>query len=157
MKTRTQALSVLFPVFLALASGCSTFGKGNKTSANDLAANGPTIVDARTNPGTFELNRNLQAAGPTEILAEVKDFTSNIDEVRLRFVNVPMEIPMKNIGGSTWRAELSAEQLKKLAVGGQTMQYQVNVIAKNADGQTAVSREPIQVSVKAPDMAQPTG
>ena len=156
MKTRTQALSLLVPMFLAFASGCSTF-KGKSTSANDLAANGPTIVGARTNPGTFELNRNLQPAGPTEILAEVKDFTSSISEVRVRFVNVPMEVPMTHIGGSTWRAELTPAQLKMLAVGGQTMEYQVNVIAKNADGQTAVSHEPLQVSVKSPDLAQPTG
>jgi hypothetical protein len=44
-----------------------------------------------------------------------------------------------------------------LAVGGQTMTYEANVIARNLKGQLGVSREPIQVAVSAPDLAHATG
>ena len=138
-------------------AGCTTGPLAKGKSGQDLTSNGPNIVDVKSNPGTIELNRSLQPVGPSEVLAEVKDFTSNITEVTLRFIHVPLEVKMEHIGGTTWRAQLTPEQLKTLAVGGQTMRYEANVIAKNEEGQTATTSQPVQVAVKAPDMAQPTG
>ena len=154
MKTFARAL---LPLLVLPLAACSTLSGGSSKTGQDLAANGPTVVDARTNPGTFELNKQLQATSPTEVLAEVKDFMSKITEVKLRFVNALLEVPMTNIGGSTWRAVLTPEQLKQLAVGGQTMNYQAQVIATNEDGITNVSQQALNVSVKAPDLATDVG
>ena len=106
---------------------------------------------------TPKLDRSLQPTQQAEVIAEVKDFTSNVTEVRLRFVRVPMEIRMQNIGGTTWRAQLTPKQLQTLAVGGQTMTYEANVIARNREGLIGVSKEPVEVAVSAPDLGQPTG
>lgn len=138
-------------------AGCSSMGGGDKTDSQDLSQTGPSIVNARLSPEKIELNRQFAPPQPVEVLAEVKDFTSPISDVKLRFLRVPMEIPMKHVNGTTWRAELTPQQLKTLAVGGQTITYQANVIARNENGQIAVSREPIDVAVAAPDLAQPTG
>ena len=120
-----------------------------------MASSGPTVVDAKTNPGTFELSSDFKPTQTATIVADVKDFTAKVTDVNLRFLHVPMEIPMQNIGGTTWRAQLSSEQLKTLAVGGQTIKYDVNVVAKDEDGMTAVSKEPINIAVKAPDLSKP--
>jgi len=127
-------------------------------SGQDLARTGPTVLNARVNPSTIELNRNMQPSQAPEILAEVKDFNSKITEVKLRFIHAPMEISMQNVGGTTWKATLSPEQVKALAVGGQTMRYEANIIARNEDGDMSVSSDPVEVAVKTPDMgSQATG
>jgi hypothetical protein len=153
--TKKFILTTALPIALTALGACSSVGKSK--SGDQIAAQGPTVLDARTNPGTFELNSAYQPTQPAEILAEVKDFSSNIKDVRLRFVHVPLEIPMKHVEGSTWRAQLSPNQLKSLAVGGQTMNYQVNVIARSADGMVATSSEPLKVAVSAPDLSQNKG
>ncbi len=156
MKTKSKWLALSYAVIaLSVASGCSTI-KGEK-SAQNLNSNGPTVVSVTSRPGTVELNQQLQPQQKAEIVAEVKDFTSKITDVNLRFLNVPMTLPMTHVGGTTWSASLSPEQLKVLAVGGQTINYTANVIARNEDGQTAVSQDPVTVSVKTPDLTQPVG
>ena len=140
---------------VSLLAACSSTGKSK--SGQDLATTGPTIVDVKTNPGTFEVNRNFQPNRPPEIIAEVKDFTSPVSDVRIRFVNVPMEIPMEHVAGTTWRAVLTPEQLKQLAVGGQTMNYQVRVVAKSSDGMTTTSADTTNVAVKTPSLATDVG
>ncbi|HLD98990.1 MAG TPA: hypothetical protein VJB59_01960 [Bdellovibrionota bacterium] len=143
---------------LALVSlaGCS--GMGSKSeSGKELSASGPTIMNARTVPSTIELNKSLQPAQSPEILADVKDFSSTVSDVRVRFIHVPLEIPMTNIGGTTWRATLTPQQLRQLAVSGQTMQYDVNVIARNQKGQSITSQEPISLAVKTPELATSPG
>lgn len=128
--------------------------KGGSSEAELAAANnGPAVVSAKTEPGTIELNRDLQPTRPAEVVADIKDFTSKITEVKLQFANIPLEIPMENVGGSTWRAQLSPRQLEMLAVSGRTTRYEANVIAKNEDGKTAMTKNPVEVAVKAPDLA----
>lgn len=146
------ALSVI-----TFAAGCSTIGGKQESSGQEISASGPTIMNARSNPETFELNNRLQPMQTAEVYADVKDFTSQIRNVRLRFLHVPIEVPMQRVAGTTWRAELTPQQLKALAVSGQTMNYEANVIATNEKGQTAVAKEPLKVAVKAPDVTQLVG
>jgi hypothetical protein len=84
------------------------------------------------------------------VTADIKDFEGNINDVRLRFTHVPIEIPMSKMSGTTWRAEISPDQLRQLAVNGQTMKYDATVIATNDKGETSQSNEPIQITVIAP-------
>lgn len=114
-------------------------------------------MNTRAIPETVELNRSYQPTQTPEILTEVKDFESKITGVTLRFVNVPLEVAMRNVAGTTWRATLSPAQVKMLAVGGQTMRYEANIVARNQNGEVAVSKEPIEISVRAPDLAESTG
>src|SRR6185437_9169558 len=74
---------------IVLYPGCST----GQQSPIQLSNNGPTVVGARSVPGVVVLNRNLQPQQPAEVLADVKDFKSNILDVRLKFNDVPMDIP----------------------------------------------------------------
>jgi hypothetical protein len=126
-------------------------------SSEQLSASGPSILNARAQPSTIELSTKLQPHEPAEVLADVKDFNSNITDVRLRFLHVPLEIPMKNIGGTTWRAILTQKQLQLLAVAGKTMNYEANVIAKNEAGQTSATHSPVNIAVKTPDVVQSYG
>jgi hypothetical protein len=125
----------------------------NNNEEVSRAAHGPAVLSARSEPETVELNREFQPTRPAEVVADVKDLTSTITDVKLQFANIPLEIPMENIGGSTWRAQLTPRQLEMLAVSGRTTQYAANVVAKNQEGKTAMTRNPVQVAVKAPDLA----
>jgi hypothetical protein len=157
MKTPQLLVKVLVPFGALLAvSGCSTLG-GSQSSGQALNTQGPTVLNARTNPSTIELNKSWQPTSQAEVLAEVKDFNSDIKDVKLRFDRAPIEIPMQHVSGTTWRAELSPDQLKTLAVAGQTMRYDANIIVTNADGQVAMSPSPVQVAVSAPAVDQKTG
>jgi hypothetical protein len=134
--------------------GCSSM-KGK--SSEEMAANGPTIVDAKTDPGTFELTRNLKPKTATDIYANVKDFNSNVQTVKLRFTYVPLELNMKPMAGSIWHASLSPKELKRLAVMGQTIRYQADVIATSKDGKVTVSKSPVEIAVKAPSAQELNG
>jgi len=139
---------ILAGISLVILAGCSS---GTKAS-QEFAATGPSVLDAKTNPGTFDLNSNLEPVSLTQVVANVKDFQNKVTDVRLRFVHVPLEIPMKETSPSTWVATLSANQLKQLGVNGHTMKYEANVIARDNQGQTGISKQPIEISVRAPDM-----
>jgi hypothetical protein len=153
MKTLKTLSPILVSLSLVLFSACSSMG--NSKSADDLAYMGPTVLDAKTNPGTFELNRQMKSKTEAQVVADVKDFQSPVTDVRLRFVRVPVEIPMKKTGkGDQWVADLSQSQLRELAVAGHTMNYDANIIAKNSKGQVATTKKPINVAVKAPDSIQ---
>jgi hypothetical protein len=147
---------VLGSILLVLAGGCASTSD-QALSGSQLSSTGPTVLTAHTEPGTIELNRDLQPLKPAEIIADVKDFKASVTDVKLQFIHVPLEIAMSNVGGTTWRAELSTRQLQMLAVSGRTMKYEANVIAKNEEGRTAISREPVQVAIKAPDLSQQAG
>jgi len=138
---------------VVLYPGCST----GQQQAIELSQNGPTVVNARAEPGVIVLNRDLLPNRPAEVLADVKDFKSNILDVRLKFQDVPMEVPMQNIGGTTWRAELTPQQLQQLAISGQTVKYAATVVARNTKGETTTSPEPIYVAVRTPDLAAQYG
>ncbi len=109
-------------------------------------------MNARTTPTTIQLNQNLVAVEKPAITADVKDFNHKISDVKLKFVHVPVEVPMENMGGTTWRATLSTEQLQLLAVTGKTVRYEANVVASNDKGQTAISQTPVTISIKAPEL-----
>jgi hypothetical protein len=143
---------------LAIGSACSSMPGSNSTSAKDLAVNGPSIINARTVPETIELSTDLRPQQPAEILADVKDFNSQISDVKLRFLHAPIEVPMRNIGGTTWRATLTNSQLRMLAVSGKTMSYDAQIIAQNANGQSSTTQNPVEVQIKTPDLSTfPTG
>ena len=140
---------------LTLSTSCSALSK-DKTG-KELASTGPTVITARSNPKTIELNRNLQSNGPAEIVADIKDFTSNVTDVKVRFVRVPMEITMTHVRGTTWKAELSPQQLKTLAVAGETMSYEANIVARDKAGAIGVSSEPVDVVVRTPELIEKRG
>jgi hypothetical protein len=145
----------LFAVGLSSMAACSSMS-GNK-AATEIADTGPSVINARVNPGTVELTRYMNPKQNVEILAEVKDFQANVSDVRVRFKEAPVELKMKNVGGSTWRAELPANQIKRLAVGNQTTVYQAEVIARDSNGKVGMSQEPLKVSIKAPDLGVQAG
>lgn len=139
--------------FLLFASACASnpVSISNKTD-RDLAASGPTVVDAHTDPSTFELSRQLGPKG-AEIIASVQDFDSRIRSVKLSFTHVPLEIPMTHVVGNTWKAELTDKQLQKLAVEGTTMKYEAYVMASDKDGKISASPKAVTIAVKAPELS----
>lgn len=151
MKTFKSKSLLILALCLGLGSACSSFPGGNSGSGDQLAVTGPTVLNARTVPSTIELSTDLRPQQPAEVLADVKDFNSQIKDVKLRFIHAPLEIPMKNIGGTTWRATLSPEQLKMLAVSGKTMNYDADIIAQNDAGQFATTDKPVEISIKTPE------
>jgi hypothetical protein len=155
VKTKLTALSLPFLTFTLLAigaSGCATGQSARNNASQDTSASGPSVVYARSEPSTVELNRDFQPTQPAEVLADVKDAESKVSDVKLQFTSIPLEIPMENIGGTTWRAQLTPRQLEMLAVSGRTTRYEANVIARNQDGKTSMTTKPVDVAVKAPDL-----
>jgi hypothetical protein len=131
---------VAFGLVTAFTVGaCSTMQSGPSDKDMASASTGPAVVYTRVEPSTVELNRDFQPSKPAEVLADVKDFNSKVKDVKLQFENVPLEIPMENIGGSTWRAQLTPRQLEMLAVNGKTTSYKAHVVARDEDGKSAVS------------------
>ena len=155
MKTLKTLSPILLSLSLVMISACSTGSK----SADDLAYVGPTVLDAKTNPGTFELNNQMKPKTEAQVVADVKDFNAPVTDVKLRFVRVPVEIPMKKSGNKTdqWVADLSRDQLRELAVAGHTMNYDANIIAKNSKGQVSQTKKPINIAVKAPEGTREAG
>jgi hypothetical protein len=86
-------------------------------------------------------------------MATVQDFDSKVKSVKLSFTHVPLEIPMTHLNGNIWRAELTDKQLQKLAVEGQTMNYEAYVMASDKDGKMSASPKAVTISVKAPDLS----
>lgn len=137
-----------------VGSGCAGLFSSHDKSSDELSAIGPTVIEARSNPKTIELDGNLQPIGGADVLAEIKDFNSNVSNATLEFVDVSLQVPMQHVAGTTWRGTLTQEQLKKLAVTGQTMHYEANISAVNERGQTAVTPKPVPIIVTAPDLAK---
>ena len=100
------------------------------------------------------MNASLQPTQNPDILADVKDFTGKVADVKIRFVNVPLEIPMENVGGSTWQATLSPQQLQMLAVSGKTITYQANIFAKDDQGVTTQTQKPFDVAIESPEVVK---
>jgi hypothetical protein len=152
MKTTHTLKSILatFAIFgsLIAMSACSSIGA---KSGDEIAYTGPTILDAKTDPGTFELNRDLNPKTDTTVLADVKDFNAKVTDVRLHFRTVPIEVKMKKSTGDQWVASIDKSDLRKLAVPGETMKYEVTISARNAKGQIATSSSPIDIYVKTPN------
>ena len=152
-----------FVALIALAGGCATSppsstwqAQGGKPGAANVQPQapgvGPSVGQGRTEPGIVEINREFQPLRPAQVFADIKDYTSKISEVSLQFAGVPLEVPMENIGGSTWRAQLTPRQLEMLSVSGRTIHYEANVVARDEDGKVGSTRTPIEVAIKTPDL-----
>jgi hypothetical protein len=132
-----------------------------KTAQTDKPAP-PIVINPRATPEVVTLSEDLQVSRPLEVYADVKNLGSDVDDVKLRvyfapdtdarlkFFNKPVEVSMEHMVGSTWKAELSADELKRLAINGESLRYVGQVIAENDEGQTTVSSVPIQFTVQAP-------
>ncbi len=134
-----------------IASGCSSSPFSRSTGGEELSQTGPTVLNARTEPGTFEVTRTLRPIQTPTILAEVKDMTAEVNTVRIMFNNAPIMIPMERVAGTTWRATLTPEQIKRLAVSGKTMKYDASIVATNSKGRQSQSAT-LDVRVKAPEI-----
>jgi hypothetical protein len=108
----------------------------------------------RTEPGTIELNRDLQPIRVAKVQADIQDLHSEVTEVTLQFDNVPLTVPMTKVGGTTWEVQLDSHALEMMAVSGETAKYGAQIMAKNADGKQALSDRPVVVSVKAPSLVK---
>lgn len=154
-----KKFSVPFLLLVAVTglsfSSCSSAPKHEQENVQ-LSANGPTVVNARAEPGTILLNGDLQPITPSKVLAEVKDFKSPVVETHLKFADVPLDVPMENIGGTTWKAELTPPELQMLAVSGKTVNYSANIVAQNAQGAVSDSK-PLTLTVKTPDLQHQFG
>ena len=149
---KTTHLLVLSMV-TALAVGCSTTEQKNVEDAS----RGPVVMNPRSSPEKVELNRYLQAKQPQQFYAEVQDMTSPITEVRARLGGTNVEIPMEKVGGTTYRGELSSDQLKQLAISGQTVEYKAQITARNENGVIGMSKEVAELEIKAPQFEEDSG
>ena len=141
-------------ITIAGLGGCAS---GEKSPDQGLAAGGPVILNQRVTPDKVELNKYMQAKNPQQIFAEVQDVTANVSDVRLKFLDTPIEIPMEKIGATTWRASIPADQLKRMAVSGKTMNYKANVVARDEKGDVAVSKQPLEIKIDAPEFNPDAG
>lgn len=152
-RTVTVAVTIASSLLLLQLTACSSM-PWQKESAGEIASSGPTVLNAHAEPGTFELNKQLKPSETSKVVADVKDFKSKVVDVKLNFTEIPLSIPMKNVGGTTWVAELSAEQLRSLAVSGKTIKYEARVEARDEAGKTATSKGPVQISIRTPEITK---
>jgi hypothetical protein len=155
----TASLLMCVVTGFTLFTGCSSASKNHESpgKAIELSSEGPTVLNARSEPQVITLNRDLQPNRPGEVIADVKDLKSPVTDVKVQFKDLPLEVPMERVGGSTWRAELTPQQIQMLAVSGKTVKYKATVIAKDDQGVTAQSHETIEVAVQAPDLGSGIG
>lgn len=142
---------------LILAGACASKPPVYTTGTDKISSEGPTVVYVRSEPEIVQLNRDLQPMETAQVIADVKDFKSVITSVTLTFENTPIVIPMENIAGTTWRAEITPSQLEMLSVAGKTARYNAIVTAKNANGKTATSPSPVTVAIQTPELGRRTG
>jgi hypothetical protein len=141
---------------LALTGSCASKQPVYTSGTDKISSDGPTIVYVRSEPEIVQLNRDLQPMETAQVIADVKDFKSVITNVTLTFENTPITIPMENIAGTTWRAEITPSQIEMLSVVGKTARYNAVVTAKNADGKTVTSPNPVTVAIQTPDIGKRT-
>jgi hypothetical protein len=131
----------------SLLAGCSS---AEKEIQPEFTAGQPTIINAYATPSTVVLNRDLHPSQPAKVVAEVKDFGAMVTDVRLRFRDVPLEIPLDHVIGSTWQAELTPRQLQALSVRGKTARYEADVIAHDDKGEEARSEGTVALLIRTP-------
>lgn len=135
----------------AISSGCSSSQPANPNTVQ-LNKDKPTVLNARSEPETIVMNSDMQPVAPVTVIADVKDFSAAVTDVHLKFDTVPLDVPMERMGTSTnWKADLTPQQLQMLAISGQTVKYKTSIVARNADGKSATSTQPLYLSVKAPE------
>ncbi|MCM2323635.1 MAG: hypothetical protein NDJ90_10285 [Oligoflexia bacterium] len=140
----SKAISSLAALLIPVLAACSG------TPDAPPYSGGFKVLEARSEPERIELSGTYTPKEPHQFLAEVKDSRATVVEVTLRLANVAMEIPMENVGGTLWRGGLSAEQLKTLAISGRQVEYKATIVARNDQGDVAVSDQPIVFDVKGP-------
>lgn len=141
---------------LSILNGCSTLKSGE--SVAELSQTKPNVINPRINPdNNIELNRDMQPQERVEIVTEVKDFGSEVTNVTMRLQEVPFEITLAPVGGTTWRAQINPALIQRLAVGNQTTNYTAKIYAKNAKGTVVVSDQTVKFSVVAPDLSRHVG
>src|SRR5690349_7181944 len=93
MKPRIYSVGSSFAVIgsLILLNACSSLTNGSDLSGKEIVPNGPTVLNVHSNPSTVELTHNFQPVQKPEVLADVKDFGSNIAKVTLRFNHIPIQ------------------------------------------------------------------
>ncbi len=138
------SIAATIPLLLA-ASGCAH---------GPFAHRGPEVLSAHSEPGTVELNRDLVPTHRAAILAEIRDTQSRVTSVVLKIYGSPIEIPMRNTHGTTWRAELSSRRLEQMAVVGKTTRYQVDIIARDQDGGEGRADKIVEIAVKTPGISR---
>jgi hypothetical protein len=149
--SRLAAFTALSLVLSAAA--CSTSPKSARGGQpGQVGVNGPGIEDSRVEPEIVQLDRYLRPTQPARIITEIQDYSSPIVEVSARFLQVPLEVPLRNIGHRTWSADLTPQQLRMLSVTGQTMRYDAAISVRDAQGHTVVSPDTFQVAISAPDI-----
>jgi hypothetical protein len=141
---------LLLTLFLA---SCSSSPQNPNTV--ELYKNAPTVLNARSEPSVVIMNSDMEPVTPTQVFADVKDFSSPVVDVRLKFNDVPIEVPMQRVGTtSVWKTELTPQQLQMLAISGDTVKYKATVIAKDMNGNSTQTAQPLFVTVKAPQIAR---
>jgi hypothetical protein len=155
-------------VFLSLsvligAAACST-PSGSTQQDQKVAEAGapPVVVNPRAEPKMVNLSEGLSTPKPVEVFADVKTFDAGLDKVslrltfspeteqRMKFFKKPIEMRMENVGGTTWRARLTNRELEMLAINGESITYQGQILAQNDRGQITMSGEPIEITIHAP-------
>lgn len=148
MKTKFTKISLL-GLSIVLASACASSSLRDEKAQKMVS--GPTILNPQINSPVVNLNRDLKPSQNPEIIADIKDLTSDIDKVivritaadrsdpNMKFLRAPLEIAMSHRAGTTWFAKLSDEDLQKLAVNGQNLNYQISIFARN--GHQAISSQ----------------
>jgi hypothetical protein len=143
--------SFLILVFLLATQGCSSPAPKPELG-KDLAAIGPSILHIQLVPQVITLDSQLNATPLPQVTADVKDFRSKVTQVILRFKHIPLEMPLEPIGGTTWRAIFSTDQLQNLAVTGGSVRYEATLVAKNQLGETTESNPPFVITIRAPSI-----
>lgn len=151
LKRKQTVFGTLTALALITGSGCAAIQGGKSPESS---ATGPTVVETRVEPGTVELNQDMKLNEPAMVVAQIQDLKSEVTQVTLRFLNAPVELPMEHVAGTAWRAQIPEQTAQRLAINDQTTKYEANVYARNADGEVGVSREPVEISIKAPKVAK---
>ncbi|MEN9723652.1 MAG: hypothetical protein RJB38_1638 [Pseudomonadota bacterium] len=144
-------VTVMSLASLSMLFGCSSSPFHSSTDSQELSPSGLTILNPRTEPGTFETTRDLKPIDPPVVLAEVKDITGNLTEVHLQIENSSVRVPMTRVAGTTWRGKLTDRQLQTLAINGKTLKYQGTIHARNDRFRKTASAR-IEIRVKAPQV-----
>jgi hypothetical protein len=155
---------------IVVSSLIGVFGCSSAPTANEQAKTSPpVVVNPRVEPQKVNLSEDFKASRPVDVLADVKSFDSPVTSVslrlyfspeteqRVRFFKNPVEVPMKKVEGTTWRARLTADELRSLAISGQSLKYQGQVVAKNSNDQITMSGQSVELTVQAPPVVQGRG
>jgi hypothetical protein len=149
MENKIKTLVVASFLSSLAVSGCSSLGA---KSPENFAYTGPTVLETRADPTTFQLNDDLNPKTTDQVVTTVKDYGSKVTDVRLRFKRVPITVVLKRGEGDQWVGNFSKTDLQRLAVAGETMKYDATIIAKNEKGEVATSRSPLSIYVETPQV-----